>query len=62
MQMDPPQNVASLQSFNVMVNYLKKFSPVLSEVSEPLRSLCKSGVKWARESEQQNAFEAINKS
>ena len=58
-QMDPPQNVANLQSFNGMVNYLKKFSPVLSELSESLRRLCKSGVKWAWESEQQNAFEAI---
>ena len=57
--MDPPQNVASPQSFNGMVNYLKKFSPVLSELSEPLRRLCKSGVKWAWESEQQNVFEAI---
>ena len=46
-QMDPPQNVTSLQSFNGMVNYLKKFSPVLSELSEPLKRLCKSGVKWA---------------
>ena len=44
-QMDLPQNVASLQSFNGMVNYLKKFSPVLSKLSEPLRRLCKSGVK-----------------
>ena len=51
-QMDPPQNVANLQSFNGMVNYLKKFSPVLSKLSEPLRRLCKSGVKWAWESEQ----------
>ena len=42
-----------------MKNYLKKFSPVLSELSEPLRRLCKSGVEWAWESEQQNAFEAI---
>ena len=42
--MDSPQNVASLQSFNGMVNYLKKFSPVLSELSEPLRRLYKSGV------------------
>ena len=58
-QMDPPQNVASLQSFIGMVNYLKKFSKVLSELSEPLRRLCKSGVKWAWESEQQSAFEAI---
>ena len=58
-QMDPPQNVASFQSFNGMVNYLKKFSPVLSELSEPLRRLCKSAVEWAWESEQQNALEAI---
>ena len=58
-QMDLPQNVASLQSFNGVVNYLKKFSPVLSELSEPLRRLCKSGVELAWESEQQNAFEAI---
>ena len=42
-----------------MVNYLQKFSPVLSELSELLRRLCKSGVEWALESEQQNAFEAI---
>ena len=34
-QMDPPQNIASLQSFNGMMNYLKKFNPVLSELSEP---------------------------
>ena len=46
--MDPPQNVASLQSFNGMVNYLKKFSPVLSELSEPLRRLCKSDRKSAK--------------
>ena len=58
-QIYPPQNITSLQSFNGMMNYLKKFSPVLSELSEPLKRLCKSGVKWAWESEQQNAFEAI---
>ena len=58
-QIDPPQNVASLQSFNGMVNYLKKFSPVLSELPEPQRKLCMSGVKWTWESEQHNAFEAI---
>ena len=40
-----------------MVHYLKKFSP--EPLSEPLRRLCKSGVEWAWELEQQNAFEAI---
>ena len=56
---EPPQNVASLQSFNGMVNYLKKFSPVLSKLSEPPRRLCKSGVEWAWEPEQLRVFEAI---
>ena len=58
-QMDPPQNVANLQSFNGMINYLKKLSPVLSKLSEPLRRLCQSGVEWEWELEQQDAFEAI---
>ena len=57
--MDTPQNVPNIQSFNGMVYYLKRFSPVLSELSQPLRRLCKSGVEWAWESKQQNAFEAI---
>ena len=45
----------SLQSFGGMVNYLRRFSPVLTELSEPLRRL----QKWAWESEQQTAFEKI---
>ena len=40
-----------------MVNYLKRFSPVLSELAEPLRKLQKSDTVWAWESEQQTAFE-----
>ena len=51
--------MANLLSFNGMVNYPEKFSPVLSELSEPLRRLCKSGVGWAWKLEQQDAFEAI---
>ena len=44
-QIDPPQNVASLQSLNGMMNYLKKFSPVLSDsdLSEDYASLESSG-------------------
>ena len=61
-QMDPPQDMANLKSFNGMINYLKKFSPVLSKLSEPLRRLCKSGVKWAWESEQQMHLRPSNKS
>ena len=36
---------------------LKRFSPVLSELAEPLRKLQKSDTVWAWESEQQTAFE-----
>ena len=40
--MKPPmQYIQSLQSFNGMVNYLKRFSPVLTELSEPLRRMTK---------------------
>ena len=39
--MKPPQSIQQLQIFNSMVNYLKRFSPVLSELTEPLRRLQK---------------------
>ena len=55
--MQPLQSIQQLQSFNGMVNYLKRFSPVLSELTEPLRKLQKSDTVWAWESEQQTAFE-----
>ena len=32
--MKPPQSIQTLQSFSGMVNYLKQFSPVLTELSE----------------------------
>ena len=40
-QMPPLQSIQSLQSFNGMVNYLIRFSPVLTELAEPLRRLQK---------------------
>ena len=57
--MKAPQSIQTLQSFNGMVNYLKRFSPVLSELSEPLHRLTKQNTVWAWESEQQQAFEKI---
>ena len=39
--MKPPQSMHYLQSFSGMVNYLRRFSLVLTELSEPLRSLQK---------------------
>ena len=58
-QMPPPQSIQSLQSSNGMVNYLKRFSPVLTELAEPLRRLQKWDTIWAWESEQQQAFKKI---
>ena len=40
-EMKAPQSIQTLQSFNGMVNYLQRFSPVLSELSEPLQRLTK---------------------
>ena len=57
--MKPPQSLQALQSFNGMVNYLKRFSPVLTELSEPLRRLQLQDTVWAWESEEQTAFEKI---
>ena len=57
--MKAPQSIQTLQSFNGMVNYLKRFSPVLSELSEPLHRLIKQNIVWEWESEQQQAFEKI---
>ena len=56
-QMKAPQSLQTLQSLNGMVNYLKRFSPVLTELTEPLRRLQKCDTVWAWESEQQTAFE-----
>ena len=39
--MKPLQSVQSLQSINGMANYLRRFSPVLTEPSKPLRRLQK---------------------
>ena len=45
--MKPPQSIQTLQNFNCMVNYLKRFSPVSTELSEPLRRLQKCDTVWA---------------
>ena len=40
-QVKPPDIIQDLRSFLGMVNYLKRFDPTLSELTEPLRRLCK---------------------
>ncbi len=54
-----PEDVTSLQRFLGMVTYLAKFSTNLSEVTRPLRELCKKDVEWIWTGEQQSAFENL---
>ena len=39
--MPPPKNLADLQSFMGMINYLNRFSPIIAQTSEPVRQLMK---------------------
>ena len=39
--MPSPQNLAELQTFMGMVNYLNRFSPIMAQTSDPLRQLIK---------------------
>ena len=46
LEMPTPTDVASLQRFLGMVNYLSKFVPKLSDHTELLRTLTVKGVEW----------------
>ena len=55
----PPRDVAELRSFMGMVNYMKRYSPVLTEMSAPLRELTKEGVLYRWELAHETAFQDI---
>lgn len=52
----PPKNLAELQSFLGMINYLTRFSPVIAQTSEPLRQLLKKETPFVWQQEHSNAF------
>ncbi|XP_055507978.1 uncharacterized protein LOC129707187 [Leucoraja erinacea] len=56
-----PVDVAGLQRFLGMVNYLGKFIPRLSELSAPLRLLTKKDVAWSWSPQHQLSFDALKK-
>ena len=58
-KMEPPKDIATMQSFLGLVNYLNRFSPVLASLTAPLRILCKKDNIFSWESSQQAAFDAI---
>ena len=60
-KMPPPYNKKEVQSFIGMINYLTKFSPHLTELSEPVRELIKEKVPFNWGPEHQESFEALKK-
>ena len=49
-------DIEGVQRFNGFVNYLAKFLPKLSEVTEPIRQLTRKDVPWSWSANQENAF------
>ena len=60
-EMPAPQCKKQVQSFIDMVNYLSKFSARISELTEPIRDLCKEKVPFNWEPEHDSAFQMIKK-
>ena len=58
-EMKPLESLKDLQTFLGLINYLNRFSQRLTDLTAPLRELCKKEVVYSWESSQQRAFEAI---
>ena len=57
--MTQPTDVEGVQRINGFVNYLAKFLPKLSDVTEPIRQLTKKDVPWNWSESQENAFQKM---
>ncbi|XP_062512805.1 uncharacterized protein K02A2.6-like [Corticium candelabrum] len=57
--LEQPKNVSELRRFMGMANQLGKFSPHLSEISQPLRELLSTRCSWLWEHPQEQAFTRI---
>ena len=58
-QMSAPKDKKGLQSFQGMINYLKRYSVNLMKLSEPLKPLLREDVEWTWDPTHQDAFDAI---
>ncbi|CAC5363561.1 unnamed protein product [Mytilus coruscus] len=54
-----PADISEVRSFLAMTNYVGRFIPEYSTITEPLRRLTKQGVTWTWTSEQQQSFDAL---
>ena len=59
--MPPPSSKKEVQSFIGMINYLTKFLPRLTELSEPIRELIKEKVPFNWGPEHQESFNMLKK-
>lgn len=58
-KMPLPQNAADLMRILGMVQYLSKFLPKLSDVTEPLRRLTDKGAEWLWSKQHENAWKTV---
>ncbi|CAC5394863.1 unnamed protein product [Mytilus coruscus] len=54
-----PKDVGEIRSFLAMTNYVGRFIPNYSTITEPLRRLTKQDSKWEWTSEQQQSFDKL---
>ena len=59
MKMSPPTSVPELRRFMGMVNQLRKFTPKLAELTQPLRMLLSKSNAWTWGPPQSRAFEQV---
>lgn len=58
-KLKPPTNITELRRFLGLANYLGKFIPNFSHVSEPLRKLLEKEIVWEWSESQENSFKNI---
>jgi len=60
-EMDAPRNVEELRRFLGMINYLARFLPNVTSVTEPLHNLIRRDVPWTWSEVQQKSFDEVKK-
>ena len=58
-EMPAPQDLKGLKRFLAIVNYLGKFSPLLSKLEIPLRELVRAKNDWCWTYRQQESFDKV---
>ncbi len=59
LEMPPPTDIKGIKRFLGMVNYLAKFLPLLSDMTQPLRDLDDKDVEWCWLEQHEQAFRTV---